>query len=40
VKVSFFAALMITFRCWRPQLWLFIAPGLYKQEKRAFLPFL
>jgi sec-independent protein translocase protein TatC len=40
VKVAFFAALMISFPVLATQLWLFIAPGLYKQEKRAFLPFL
>lgn len=40
VKLAFFAALMISFPVLAVQLWLFIAPGLYKQEKRAFLPFL
>ena len=40
VKVAFFAAIMISFPVLATQLWLFIAPGLYKQEKRAFLPFL
>ena len=40
VKVALFAALMITFPVIATQLWLFIAPGLYLKEKRAFLPFL
>jgi sec-independent protein translocase protein TatC len=40
VKVAFFAAIMISFPVLATQLWLFIAPGLYKQEQRAFLPFL
>jgi sec-independent protein translocase protein TatC len=40
VKLAFFAALMISFPVLATQLWLFIAPGLYKQERRAFLPFL
>jgi sec-independent protein translocase protein TatC len=40
VKLAFFAALMISFPVLATQLWLFIAPGLYKQERKAFLPFL
>ena len=40
IKVAFFAALMISFPIIAMQLWLFVAPGLYKKEKRAFLPFL
>jgi sec-independent protein translocase protein TatC len=40
VKLAFFAAIMISFPVLATQLWLFIAPGLYKQERRAFLPFL
>ena len=40
VKVAFFAALFISFPFVANQLWMFIAPGLYKNEKRAFLPFL
>jgi Sec-independent protein secretion pathway component TatC len=35
VKVAFFAAIMISFPVLATQLWLFIAPGLYKQEQRA-----
>jgi sec-independent protein translocase protein TatC len=40
IKVAFFAALMISFPIIASQLWLFVAPGLYAKEKRAFLPFL
>ena len=40
IKVAFFAALFLAFPLISSQLWLFVAPGLYKNEKRAFLPFL
>jgi sec-independent protein translocase protein TatC len=40
IKVAFFAAIMLAFPIIANQLWQFIAPGLYRQEKRAFLPFL
>jgi len=40
VKVAFFAAIMVAFPMLATQIWLFIAPGLYRQEKKAFLPFL
>ncbi|HEY0116238.1 MAG TPA: twin-arginine translocase subunit TatC [Allosphingosinicella sp.] len=40
VKVAFFAAMMVSFPILATQLWLFIAPGLYAQERKAFLPFL
>ena len=40
VKVAFWAGAFITFPFVATQLWLFIAPGLYKNEKEAFLPFL
>lgn len=40
VKVAFFAGAFIAFPFVAIQLWLFIAPGLYKNEKEAFLPFL
>lgn len=40
VKVAFFAALMLAFPIIANQIWQFVAPGLYRQEKRAFLPFL
>lgn len=40
VKVAFWAGAFIAFPFVAIQLWLFIAPGLYKNEKEAFLPFL
>jgi sec-independent protein translocase protein TatC len=40
VKVGFFGALIITFPIFATQIWRFIAPGLYRDEKSAFLPFL
>ena len=40
IKVAFFAAIFLAFPFIAAQLWMFIAPGLYKNEKRAFLPFL
>ena len=40
IKVAFFAALFLSFPFIATQIWMFIAPGLYKNEKRAFLPFL
>lgn len=40
MKVAFFAALMIAFPVIANQLWQFIAPGLYRKERRALLPFL
>lgn len=40
IKVSLFAAFLIAFPIIANQLWAFVAPGLYKTEKRAFLPFL
>lgn len=40
LKVAFFAATMISFPVLANQLWRFIAPGLYRNEKRAALPFL
>jgi sec-independent protein translocase protein TatC len=40
VKVAFWAGTFLTFPFVAIQLWLFIAPGLYRTEKQAFLPFL
>ncbi|HER27740.1 MAG TPA: twin-arginine translocase subunit TatC [Rhodospirillales bacterium] len=40
VKVAFFAALFLAFPFIAMQFWLFVAPGLYKNEKRTMLPFL
>jgi len=40
VKIGMFGGLCLGFPFIAAQLWLFIAPGLYKHEKNAFLPFL
>jgi sec-independent protein translocase protein TatC len=40
VKVAFWAGAFLTFPVVAVQLWMFIAPGLYRTEKQAFLPFL
>src|ERR1700726_2116026 len=39
LKVSFWAAICLSFPIIASQLWKFVAPGLYKQERRAFLPY-
>jgi len=40
VKLAGFSAVMVTFPILAWQLYRFVAPGLYKRERRAFLPFL
>jgi len=40
LKVAFFTAIFITSPILLIQLWKFIAPGLYKNEKKALLPYL
>jgi sec-independent protein translocase protein TatC len=40
VKVSFWAAICLSFPIIATQLWKFVAPGLYKNERRAFYPYL
>jgi sec-independent protein translocase protein TatC len=40
LKVAFFGATFFSFPMWATQLWLFIAPGLYRSEKNAIMPFL
>lgn len=40
MKVAFWAGALIAFPVIANQLWKFVAPGLYKHEKKAFLPFL
>ncbi len=40
VKLSMFAGFFFAFPIIATQIWRFVAPGLYKNEKRAFLPFL
>jgi len=40
VKLAAFGAVMLTFPVLAFQLYRFVAPGLYRKERRAFLPFL
>jgi sec-independent protein translocase protein TatC len=40
VRVALFAAFFLAFPVIAIQIWLFVAPGLYAKEKKAFLPFL
>jgi sec-independent protein translocase protein TatC len=40
VKVALFAAMMVSFPVFATQIYRFVAPGLYRNEKNAFLPFL
>ena len=40
INISFFGGFVLAFPVVGYQLWRFIAPGLYRSEKAAFLPFL
>ncbi|MCC6305562.1 MAG: twin-arginine translocase subunit TatC [Rhodobacteraceae bacterium] len=40
VRISFFGGFVLSFPYIAMQLWRFVAPGLYRSEKRAFMPFL
>jgi sec-independent protein translocase protein TatC len=40
LRVAFFGAAFVSFPMAATQLWLFVAPGLYRSEKRAIAPFL
>ena len=40
VRIAFWAAFCLAFPVIASQVWLFVAPGLYKNEKGAFLPYL
>lgn len=40
IKVALFAASLLAFPVIASQLWGFVAPGLYRKEKQAFLPFI
>ena len=40
LKVAFFSAIFFGFPVILTQLWKFVAPGLYKNEKKALLPYL
>jgi sec-independent protein translocase protein TatC len=40
MRVAFFTAAFFSFPIFSLQIWKFVAPGLYKNEQKAFLPFL
>lgn len=40
LRLAVFGGVCISFPVVATQLWMFVAPGLYRNEKRAFLPFL
>lgn len=40
LKVALFGAIFLTFPIIAAQLYMFVAPGLYRNERQAFLPFL
>ncbi len=40
LQVALFAAAFLSFPIVASQIWMFVAPGLYRSEKRALLPFL
>jgi sec-independent protein translocase protein TatC len=40
VRVAFYAGIFLSFPIIATQLYMFVAPGLYKHERRAFLPYL
>lgn len=40
LKISLFGAFILAFPVIAGQIWAFVAPGLYRNEKKAFLPFL
>ena len=40
VKVAFFVSISITFPLMLLQVWKFVAPGLYQNERKAVYPFL
>src|SRR5580693_2655931 len=40
VKVGLFGGICLAFPIIAAQIWMFIAPGLYKHERNAFLPFI
>lgn len=40
LKIAFWAGFFVAFPVIASQIWMFIAPGLYKHEKKAFLPYI
>ncbi len=39
LKVAFFSGIFLTFPVLLMQVWVFVAPGLYRSERKIFLPF-
>jgi sec-independent protein translocase protein TatC len=40
IKIAFFGAMFLAFPVIATQIYLFVAPGLYRNERKAFLPYL
>lgn len=40
IRIGFWAAFCLAFPVIASQVWMFVAPGLYRNERRAFLPYL
>lgn len=40
IRLAFWAAMLVSFPVIATQVWMFVAPGLYKHERKAFMPFL
>jgi sec-independent protein translocase protein TatC len=40
IELAFWTGCFVAFPIVAAQIWMFVAPGLYKEERRAFLPFL
>ena len=40
LKLTFWASVIVSFPIIATQIWMFVAPGLYKNERTAFLPYL
>ena len=40
LRVAFFGAMVLSFPMLATQLYMFVAPGLYRSERKAFLPYL
>ncbi len=40
LKVAFWTAVFVSFPVMASQVWMFVAPGLYRNERSAFMPFL
>jgi sec-independent protein translocase protein TatC len=40
LRIAFWTSICLSFPVIASQIWMFVAPGLYKNERRAFLPYL